>query len=148
MFDGEDEQIKKFISISDRKKIGIIPIKKDLSHIYKISEAFERNELICMHADRFIEGNKTIGLNFLGANAPLPLGPFLLAASFRVPVSFVFAVKESINNYHLFATEPLHMVGTKREQVIENLTNKFIFELEKKIKAYPTQWYNYHKFWQ
>ena len=57
-----------------------------------------------MHADRFLEGNKTLTANFLGEQARFPMGPFLLASKFKVPVSFVFAVKESNLHYHFFAS--------------------------------------------
>jgi predicted LPLAT superfamily acyltransferase len=96
IFDGEEEKIKEYLaSVTGKKSINIIFIKKDLSHIYAISEAFKNNELVCMHADRFLEGNKTIPVNFLGVRARFPVGPFVLAATFKVPVSYVFAVKES-----------------------------------------------------
>jgi len=33
------------------------------------------------------------------------MGPFVLAAKFKVPVSFVFAMKETPLHYHFFASE-------------------------------------------
>ena len=106
MFDGEHEQIKEYLEVvTGKKSVNIIVIKNDLSHIYAISDAFKNNELVCMHADRFIEGNKTLTTDFLGEKARFPMGPFLLASTFKVPVSFVFAVKESKLHYHFFASE-------------------------------------------
>ena len=64
MFDGEQEQIKEYLaSVTGKKMVNIIFIKNDLSHIYEISDAFTNNELVCMHADRFVEGNKTLEIN-------------------------------------------------------------------------------------
>jgi predicted LPLAT superfamily acyltransferase len=82
----------------------VIVIRNDLSHIFAINEAFKNKELVCMHADRFIEGNKTMTTIFCGDEARFPMGPFLLAAKFKVPVSFVFALKESNLHYHFFAS--------------------------------------------
>lgn len=66
MYDGEHEKIKEYIEgVTGKRNVNIIIIKNDLSHIYAISEAFTNNELVCMHADRFIEGNKTLTARFL-----------------------------------------------------------------------------------
>lgn len=55
MFDGEQKQIKEYLaSVTGKKFINIIFIKDDLSHIYEISDALKKNELVCMHADRFL----------------------------------------------------------------------------------------------
>ena len=84
MFDGEQEQIKEYLaSITGEKAVNIIFIKNDLSHIYEISDAFKNNELVCMHADRFLEGNKTLTTEFLGEKARFPMGPFVLASKFK-----------------------------------------------------------------
>ena len=148
LYDGEDEAIKKIINNSDKKKINIIPIKKDLTHIFKISEAFDRNELVCMHADRFIDGNKNTVMEFLGEKAQFPLGPFLLAASFKVPVSFVFAVKESTLHYHFFASKIFNFEKTGKTEIMDNLLKEFLKEMEQKVRKYPEQWYNYFNFWK
>jgi predicted LPLAT superfamily acyltransferase len=104
MFDGEQEKIKEWLASVTGKSINIIIIKNDLSHIYRISEVLKNNELVCMHADRFLEGNKTFSADFLGGKARFPMGPFVLASTFKVPVSYVFAVKESNLHYHFFAS--------------------------------------------
>lgn len=149
LFDGEDEQIKKYLDgVTGKKPVNIITIKKDLSHIYAISEAFSNNELVCMHADRFIEGNKTLTSDFLGAPAKFPVGPFLLASTFKVPVTFVFAVKESKWHYHLFASPVKEYSNIGRDQVIRQMLTDYTAEMEAKVKQYPEQWFNYYNFWQ
>ena len=61
MFDAEHEQIREYLSsVTGGRKLNVILIKDDLSHIYEINDAFLKNELICMHSDRFIKGNKTL----------------------------------------------------------------------------------------
>ena len=95
MFDGEHERIKQYLQeVTGGHNFNVIVIKNDISHVYAIGQALQRNELICLHADRFLEGNKTLALDFLGDKALFPLGPFQLAAGFKVPVSNVFAFKE------------------------------------------------------
>jgi predicted LPLAT superfamily acyltransferase len=150
MFDGEHEKIKKYIKgVTGERSVNVIIIKSDLSHIYEISEAFKNNELVCMHADRFLEGNKTLTANFLGEDALFPMGPFVLATTFKVPVSFVFAMKESWYHYHFFSSEiKEYAYANGRTNVMQQMLNEFVLEMESKVKRYPVQWYNYYNFWQ
>lgn len=149
MFDGERESIKQYIeSVTGKMSVNIIVIRDDISHIFEISHALKNNELVCMHADRFIEGNKTITTNFLGSPAKFPLGPFLLAARFRVPVSFVFAMKETTFHYHLFASAPKNYLDLGKMEGAQMVLNDYVAEIENKVKTYPNQWYNYYNFWQ
>ena len=149
LFDGEHEQIKKYLEgVTGERTVNIIVIKNDLSHIYAISDAFKRNELVCMHADRFLEGNKTLTAPFLGENARFPMGPFVLAATFKVPVSFVFAVKESPLHYHFFASAIKDYSKFGKAEVLQVMLKDYKESMEEKLKQYPVQWYNYFNFWQ
>lgn len=148
MFDGEHQKIKEYMSkVTGERNAKIIVIKNDLSHIYAISEALSNNELICMHADRFVEGNKTITANLLGMPAKFPIGPFVLAAQFKIPVSYVFAMKEGISHYHFYAT-PVHQYDYgNKTTAVKNMLNDFTAAMEKRVYQYPEQWYNYYDFW-
>ena len=149
LYDGEHEQIKEYLEgVTGKRNMHVIVIKNDLSHIYKISEALSNNELVCMHADRFMEGNKTLTAGFLGQPARFPMGPFLLASTFKVPVSYVFAVKESNFHYHLFASEIKDYAGVAKNDIIPQMLTEYVSEIEKKVKLYPEQWFNYYDFWE
>jgi predicted LPLAT superfamily acyltransferase len=148
MYDGEQEQIKEYLDkITGKKIVNIIFIKNDLSHIYKISDALMKNELVCMHADRFLEGNKTLTADFLGEKARFPIGPFLLASKFKVPISFVFAVKEGNLHYHLFGSKIRTYEHVEKGMVMQEMLQDFAREIEEKVKRYPEQWFNYYNFW-
>ena len=149
MYDGEQQQIKTYLeTVTGERNVNIILIRDHISHIYEISEAFNKNELICMHADRFLEGNRTVPFNFLGEEAMFPLGPFLLAAQFKVPVSFVFSMKETSSHYHFFASEIKEYDQVSKSISIQKIITDFVRVMEEKVKAYPLQWYNYYNFWQ
>jgi len=148
IFDGEHEQIKQYLSsVTGEMAVNIILIKNDLSHIYELSEAFKKNELVCMHADRFLEGNKTMKAEFLGQEARFPMGPFILAATFKVPVSYVFALKESNLHYHFFASKIKHYSHLEKNGLMQQMLNDYAMEMEAKVKQYPEQWFNHYNFW-
>ena len=149
MFDEEHEKIKQYLeSVTGEKNMQVITIKKNLSHIYEISDALKNNELVCMHADRFLDGNKTFSEYFINSEARFPMGPFILAAQFKVPVSFTFAIKETNFHYNLSATKPKEYNYSPKEIFMKGLLKDFVAEMEKKVKQYPEQWYNYYNFWQ
>lgn len=153
VFDSEKQAIKQYMSevLTDRN-VSFISIGDDFSHLMEIKQVLANKEIIAMHGDRFITGNKTIRINFLGEPALFPLGPWLLASYFNVPVSYVFAVKESLKQYRFSAT-PIKMIPstknpTLRENVLINSMKEYVSELEKIVRKYPLQWYNYYDFWK
>jgi predicted LPLAT superfamily acyltransferase len=150
MFDGEHQQIKQYLDeVTGGKKFAIIVIREDMSHVYAIAEALQRKEVICIHADRFLKGNKTRSCFFLGEDALFPLGPFQLAAGFAVPVAITFAFKETASHYHFFGGRPMErMEDESKAMFSDRLLNTFVKELEAKLKMYPEQWFNYYDFWK
>lgn len=149
MFDGEHQKIKQYLQgITGERIANIIVIKDDISHIYAITDALAKNELVCMHADRFMDNNKTMEALFLNEKALFPAGPFVLATRLKAPVSFVFAMKESATHYHFFATPAKEYAGNDKTILQQQVLSDFVAGMEQKIKAYPEQWYNYYPFWK
>jgi len=152
LFDAEHQQIKRYLTdVMSQRNVHFIIIRDDYSHLVEIREALANHEIIAMHGDRFIEGNKTIQVNFMGKPALFPLGPVHLASRFRVPVSFVFAVKERRKHYHFYATPLLHIARPgnlqQREAALAEAVRYYVGKLEGILKKYPLQWFNYYNFW-
>ncbi|MCX6250655.1 MAG: lipid A biosynthesis acyltransferase [Bacteroidetes bacterium] len=153
LFDAEHEQIKGYLSdVFVNRNIHFIIIREDFSHLQEIKEALLRGEIVAMHGDRFIEGNKTTAVNFLGNPAHFPVGPVNMAAHFNVPVSYVFAMKESRKHYHFYAT-PLKTIAFSgnlkiRDETLKAAVREYVIEIEKMVTKYPLQWFNYYDFWK
>ena len=153
MFDEEHQKIKAYLEeVQTEKNLHVIPLKDDLSHLLAIKQALENKELVAIHADRFVEGSKTIMHEFLGKEARFPEGPFYLAARFNAPVTFVFAVKETSRHYHFFASPAKrYEIASKRsvqEEDLRPMIKDYICRMEHILEKYPLQWFNYHKFWE
>ena len=91
-------------------------------------------------------------MNFLGQPALFPAGPVNLAARFGVPVSYVFAVKETRRHYHFYAT-PLKKIAFSgnlklRDESLNAAVKEYAGEIEKMVGKYPLQWFNYYDFWK
>ena len=152
MYDEEHRRIKQYLSnVLIEKDFEVISIKEDGSHLFEIRDALSDGRLIAMHGDRFVEGNDVFSVSFLGKKAKFPTGPYHLAARYQVPVLFVYAVKESKYHYHFHADPPLYIPYPgdieKRKKLVRDYVSKYVHFVEKVLKDYPNQWFNYYDFW-
>jgi predicted LPLAT superfamily acyltransferase len=151
MLDAEYQRIKNYLSSITQKSFHVIAIREDNAHVYEINTALENKEILCIHGDRFLEGSKTLEIDFFGEKARFPTGPFYLAMKYGIPVSFVFAMKEGKSHYHFYATPPKSYLQqgnqVKRDEMLKTIIQDYIGHVEQKLSQYPEQWFNYYNFW-
>jgi predicted LPLAT superfamily acyltransferase len=141
--DLEHSAIKNYLeSVTQKPTVKFIIIREDLSHIFEINAALSKNELVCFTGDRYFEGSKSLSEKILGEDANFPAGPFLIASRLKVPVVFVYVMKEPNLHYHLYAREA---VVKHRDE--KGLLKAYIKSVESMLKKYPFQWFNYFDFW-
>ncbi len=141
--DMEHSAIKEYLeSVTKKSSIKFILVKDDLSHIFEINNALANNELICFTGDRYFEGTKTLTEELLGQEAHFPAGPFLIASRLKVPVLFVYVMKEANLHYHLYARE-----SEAKHRDEKGLLTAYTTSVEKMLAQYPLQWFNYFDFW-
>jgi predicted LPLAT superfamily acyltransferase len=141
--DLERENIKNYLeSLSIQSKAKYFALSQDLSHVFTMHEALSRNEFICVTGDRYIDGSKYFEAEFLGETARFPAGPFIIASKLKVPVIFVYVMKDSTFHYHLYGRPA--QVDPRNPQV---LFDSYIENLTWLINKYPHQWFNYFDFW-
>ncbi|MFH6950092.1 lipid A biosynthesis acyltransferase [Flavobacterium sp. FlaQc-51] len=141
--DLEHSAIKNYLeSVTQKPTVKFIIIREDLSHIFEINAALSKNELVCFTGDRYFEGTKSLSEKILGEEANFPAGPFLIASRLKVPVVFVYVMKEPNLHYHLYAREA---VVKHRDE--KGLLKAYIESVESMLAKYPLQWFNYFDFW-
>lgn len=141
--DLEHSAIKNYLeSVTQKPTVKFIIIREDLSHIFEINAALANNELVCFTGDRYFEGTKSLSEKILGEEANFPAGPFLIASRLKVPVVFVYVMKEPNLHYHLYAREAV--VKHRDEKA---LLKSYIESVESMLQKYPLQWFNYFDFW-
>lgn len=136
------------LRILGHNHISLVPISGDMSHVFIMSDALSKGEILSMSGDRVV-GSKTVECSFFGGKAKFPAGPFALAAQRDARMLAVFVMKESVDSYHVRIRE-VSIDGngeTKRER-IGLLAQRFASELESIVRKYPTQWFNYYNFWE
>ncbi|MFD2726884.1 LpxL/LpxP family acyltransferase [Hyunsoonleella rubra] len=142
--DSEHSAIKEYLeSVVDKPNVNLIFIKEDLSHIFEINAALARNELVCITGDRYVKGAKFLKEKFLGEWAKFPAGPFLISSRLKVPVLFVYVMKETREHYHLFTRK-----AEFKQRDAQSLLREYTGSLDWILKKYPLQWFNYFDFWE
>lgn len=141
--DREHSIIKEYIeSVTKKSSIKFIIVKDDMSHIFDINNALSNNELICFTGDRYFEGTKSLSEELLGQPANFPAGPFLIASKLKVPVVFVYVMKEANLHYHLYARQ-----AEVKHRDVQGVLKAYTNSVETILKKYPMQWFNYFDFW-
>lgn len=152
MLDAEHQKIKELLtSVLKERKVSIIPITDSYDHLYAIERALNNGEFVAIHGDRFLAGSKTASLCFLNEEAQFPTGPFYMASKFKAPVCYVSAIKTNRYHYHFKATKPVILPYPNkmktRNQDTKKLIESFVKNLEQLVRENPTQWFNFHHFW-
>jgi len=142
MLDNEQHQIKSLLEKhATGKSFSIIPISDDMTFVLKIKQALDSGGFVCMHADRFMPGMRTLKTELLGHEATFPFGPFFLGSKLKAPVAFVYAMKDSKYHYQFSCSEEY------KDEKPEDLLNYYVAHLEGQAGKYPHQWYNFYDFW-
>lgn len=148
VFGGEKESV-----MANRNKMfegtntRMIPVKSDMSHLFEIDNALSNGEIVTMPADRIHGSPKSIECTFLGHKAKFPQGPFSVATMRGLDVLAVNVMKEGWSKYKIYITPISYDKTATRKEQIRQLSEAYIAELEKRLKQYPTQWYNFFEFW-
>jgi predicted LPLAT superfamily acyltransferase len=141
--DQDHRKIKEYLDRFLKKdRAHFIIIKDDMSHIFEINAALAQNRIICIAGDRYLNINKCMEAELMGATAKFPMGPFHMATRLQTPVLFVYVLREPKKHYHLYARRV--EIDSADPQV---LLNKFTDHLERVVKKYPLQWFNFYDFW-
>ncbi|TYC15541.1 lipid A biosynthesis acyltransferase [Bizionia gelidisalsuginis] len=141
--DQDHQEIKDYLDqFLKKNEIKFIIVKEDMSHVFEINAALAQNRIICISGDRYLQNNKYMEEELLGKTAKFPMGPFHLASRLKVPVLFVYVLREPKKHYHLYASH----VDVKAQDA-KDLLKKYTTNLEKVIKKYPLQWFNFYDFW-
>lgn len=150
MYDAEYRKIKELLEKNRQgKNYKVIPVNGDnLTHVFRIREALNHREYVCLQGDRFTEGAQTLRAEFMGKEADFPAGPYLLASRLGVPVVFYFAVREKGRRYtfHFVVADPVKRTREARPE--KELLRQYIRTLEAIVRKHPEQWFNYYDFWK
>ena len=148
VFAGEKESV-----MESRQKmfsgtnVNMIPIREDMSHLFLIDKALSDGETVSIPADRVFGSPKVLKSSFLGKEARFPAGPFSVAARRGLDVICINVLKTAAKAYRIYVTPLSYDKEAPRKTQLQQLAGGYCAELERLVKEYPTQWYNYFDFW-
>ena len=149
VFDGEnpDFQARRQASFLAHN-VNMIPVKADMSHIFAVKEALDHGEIVAIVCDRMFGSTKAVEVEFIGRQAKFPLGAFLLAAQWEVPVVALSVVRERGSRYRGFVSQlPAPPRGNIRSRS-QFFAREYAAFLEDVLRQYPEQWFNFYDFWE
>ena len=130
----------------ENKNRHMIVIKKDMSHLFEMSNALTNGEILSLPADRIFGSNRHYNIDFMGCKAKFPVGPFAIAAQREVAVLAINVMKTGIKKYRIHIKQLQQTEGNIKERA-ENLACQYANNLENVVNECPIQWFNYFEFW-
>ena len=117
----------------------------------QLSQRLEQGEWLAIAGDRVpLHGGRCATVDFLGATAELPQGPWLMAGLLECPVSLLFWLKH--NGRYRVSLEPfaerIEWRRSNREQIIQACAQRYAQRLEHYCLQAPLQWFNFYPFWK
>ncbi len=123
----------------------------DAAMAFALKERIERGEWVVIAGDRVpVHGGRTVDVRFLGGTAPLPVGPYVLAALLDCPVHLLFCLRRGRSHHVYFEpfAEAVHWQRSERDAVLGELAQRFADRLAHYVELEPLQWFNFYPFWR
>lgn len=132
--------------------IDVIPMDIDpLSTALGIKRALADGRLVGILGDRRSpEEDRNIAVDFLGAKASFPVGPYLLAHAMKCRVLVVFGIFVPPNRYDLYCepfADVVQLERGAREESLRLYVQRYADVLAKYTERAPFNWFNFYDFW-
>ncbi len=151
MFDGVSPAMRRTLDrLSAGRSFSVLYTDGSPASAAGILAALRRGEIVGMMGDRVFKG-RAARVDFLGAPAPFPVSPYVMAATSGAPLLHVFALRTGSRAYRLEAhpSEPFVFTSRAGRQAdLERWSAAFAARLEGHLRANPFQWGNFFPFWE
>ncbi|THF62759.1 glycosyl transferase [Pseudothauera rhizosphaerae] len=123
----------------------------DAARMLELAQAQARGEWIAIAGDRVpLTGERTVDVDFLGARAPLPQGPWLLAGLLGCPVNLLTCTRQD-GRYRIELarlTDGVRWTRSTREREVARWAQAYADRLAQACAGAPLQWFNFYPFWR
>jgi predicted LPLAT superfamily acyltransferase len=123
----------------------------DAATALALKQRIDRGEWVVITGDRVpAHGGRTVDVRFLGGVAPLPVGPYVLAALLDCPVHLLFCLRQAGRNHVYFEpfAERIRWPRPQRDGAIAVHAQRFADRLAHYARLEPLQWFNFYPFWR
>jgi predicted LPLAT superfamily acyltransferase len=137
-------------AINPEASIDIIPLGQ-IDSMLRVQEFLDEGVLVGMLADRTLGDEPKTQVELLGSMAPLPTGPFRMAALLRRPVVFMVGLYMGGNRYQIhfetladFSSVP----RGHRDAAVQAAITRYTALLNHYTRLAPYNWFNFFDYWQ
>jgi KDO2-lipid IV(A) lauroyltransferase len=135
-----------------RRMLGVrgLPIDTSPFAFLPVRKALEENLFVAIQGDRDVSGTGR-RMPFFGKSASFPVGPFRLAQASGAPIFPVFVLQEDDGRYRTIVEDAIRIPnarGEEGEAAVVAALALFVASMERTIRAYPSQWYLFTRFWE
>ena len=128
----------------------VIPLGQ-LDSMLQVKERLEDGTIVGMLGDRNLGGDATLPVDFFGAPADFPAGPWRMAAMLRRPVLLMVGLYRGGNRYDIHF-EPLAdfsgVARGERDAAQREALARYAARLAHYAREAPYNWFNFFDFWQ
>lgn len=124
-------------------------VNEEESAILKIHGELKNGGMICMMGDRAMDQHVEL-VSFFDKLAPFASTPIKIAATSQVSAVISFGFKKDLSTYRFIALPPREYdagAGENRDAALLRWVQEYAFELEKMMRRFPEQWFNFYPFW-
>ena len=123
----------------------------DIPTMLQLKSKIENGEWLFIAGDRIpLTGEqRTVSVDFLGAKANLPIGPYMLGKLLQCEVQLMFSYRK--NKKVVFERIPFAAQITlprgQSDRALIEYAQQFAHALEKQVEQAPYQWFNFYPYW-
>jgi hypothetical protein len=137
-------------AINPAASSDIIPLGR-IESMLEARAKLDQGYLVGMLADRSLGNDATVDCDFLGKNAPFPVGPFRMAVMLQRPVFFMAGLYLGGNRYRIHFEQLADFTATPRAErpaAVTAAIRAYAARLTHYCRLAPYNWFNFFDFWR
>ncbi|HET6725958.1 MAG TPA: lipid A biosynthesis acyltransferase [Gammaproteobacteria bacterium] len=117
--------------------------------LLRVKEALDAGETVGILADRVIDADKSIEVQFVGGPVRLPSGPFLLAMLLKAPIVLGFGICRAPSEYDVYfeVLADLPAVLDEADTQLKALAQRYADRVAHYAREMPYNWFNFYDYW-
>lgn len=124
-----------------------IPVDASPFSVVPALRVLREGGVLAAHADRDFN-DQGWPVEFFGASAKFPPGPFLLAERVRALALPTFFLLDPDRRFHVIYHQPIELAGDgPADARVRAAMRRWVVILESEIRKRPAQWYCFYPFW-
>lgn len=149
--DVRSPEVRRHMDAAKEKAIHLTihDAREGMNLVFTLKEALRNGDVVVLSGDR-VHGGRNVRARFLGKEASFPLLGFALSRAAGAPICMGMAFSTGMQRYDFYGIGPINDEITEKLPAREEhsrLARIFADQLEKHLRRFPLQWFNFYDFW-